>query len=377
MIRGGLMVGAVLVGAVLWEPGVSAQPANPLLEQVKAAWAKRQDAVRTLRMTWSSKSTVPKGAYTQSARRRKSTGEIPAKDTVRPGTGGLILDGKKARAFSQGAIWDGDEEAFLPCRRESAFDGERYTSFHQTEPGSPTAIIKRSDHNLAGDELPVWPVLVAVRGLDPVLAMEGMYLGAYTQARRTTVEGRGLIELTRPRNETRGEGRMLVDPNQAYAVQRVEHYTREGHPTYRFIISHVRVPDPAGEWLPERWSGILYGPGGKLFEQVEVVGQTREVNPMTSAADFEVALPPGTRVVDVSAGKREDYIAREGGAKREILPSELQASHEELVRTNTGDLAPATARHRSVWLAAGALLVLLSLGLLLRRSFRRRSNPAS
>lgn len=367
--------GAIVLGIALPTPlPVCAQDSDKLLAEVKGAWERRQNAIRSLRMSWRIKSVVPKGSIPQNGPRRGAKGVSPPQDTTHEGTGELLLEGKKARLTVHDAIWDNSLEKFLSCRMESGFEGKRFTRLLVPESLWPMATIQNANHNADGDNLAVWPILFCVRGLDRELAMRGMYFATYMEARRMQDNGGPVVELLRPRDETHGEARVQVDPSQGMAVRRVEVYDRQGNIAFRVSITHTPAAAEVG-WLPSRWTTQAYQPTRQLVKQTETVVTSVVLNPATTEGDFRIPFPPDTRVTDLSDTKA-DYIARADGTKRDILREERTAPHEELVKTNTGDLAPTSKSPSSwawLWVGLGFVFALLALVFARRKFDQKRS----
>lgn len=347
-----------------------AQPSDPTLDQARAAWEQRQAAVKTLRYRWTSKTFTPKGALNAMAPRRPNAPAnepMPKDDATHGGSGTLTLDGSKVRIQTNGVTFYGDANEFRPQRTDTSYDGRVVTALRHMQPGIPQGIIRKGSHNRDGDEVTVSPLMVSVRGLDPELAASG-HLGRYTEARVVPLDGRNMLEVTRPRTEKQGERKMWLDPKRDYAVHRIDSYTLKGLLTLRVTLSHSQVGTMPAVWLPHRWTVLSFIPADKLFKQIEVVADERSLNVVTTPDDFKITFPPGTRVHDETGSKPSEYLTREDGSNREILPSEFFAKHEDLARTNTGDLGPSPGRDRRRWLlGAGAVVTLVSAGVLLRR----------
>jgi hypothetical protein len=374
-ITSGVLLMAAIAASTL-DSVTAQQPTPPLLEQVRAAWARREEAVKTLRVSWESKRTTPKGVFTGSMPhldKSKPATPAPPQDTVHKGTGQLLLDGIKARFTNEEPVFNGSTGVFVPNRTESTFDESVFSQLILREDGIPQMTINTEKRNRDGWRVEISPVLAAVRGLKPDLVPD--HLGHFTQARSVAAAGRPLVELTRPRDETRGEQKLWVDPAADFSTVRVEQFDREGRLSSRLTATPGR--GPSGIWLPERWTFTKVKPDGKLYTQVEVTVQTCEVGVATSAADFQLVPPVGTRVYDTSGPTPRESITREGRPDRVILPSEKGNPNDLLAQTETGDLAPKTPISPWTWvvIVAGSMITLGSLGLLVRS--RRRRTPAS
>lgn len=386
MIRCGLVVVAILAATLAPQSLASAQQhsGEALLQQVRAAWEKRQNSVRTLRVTWTTTIITPKGALTGIVPPRPGqpnfSEDAPPTDMVQAGSGEMTLDGKNARITTRQPLWLVSKKEFVTHVRESVFDGKHFTRLTRYEPGWPQASVRNGDHNRDGDDMTVWPLLAAVRGTDPILTTKLMSLAAFTQAREGPSANRRFVQLVNPRDETRGEIRLWVDPGEDYSVQRAEVCDRDGNVAMRISVTSSRLAGPTSEWLPEKWSSAMYlgGKNQKLVKQVDAVATLREINGDPGDAVRPVTFPPGTRVFDESGSKPRDYVIREDGTEREILRGETPVPREVLLRTNTGDLLP---RQRSTWpgwvFRVGVVGVIVCVGLLVRRRWLRRSSATT
>jgi hypothetical protein len=359
----------VVVPAVALVPAepVSAQPADPVLAEIRAAWAKRQEFVRSARITWVHKSLHPKGSWGKKG---------PDKDVVDNGTGSLLIDGDKARLTIRDLIWTDPLGRFAPRHRESTFDGKEFVTFEHPVPERlkfPYAILHKGDRNEDFNFLDYKPLRVALRGLDPNLG--GSILERYTQVRRTVLDGRPVVELTEPRTEIRGESKVWLDPAQDYALRRFEDYVRTGEVFSR--INVVTVRDLSGQWLPMNWTVQLISAKGQLRRQTDITLREVVLNPPTSEADFRITFPAGTVVDDLremdpdGGGRRTSFLVRQDGSHRPIPRSEWQLPYEELVRSEPGELTGEVASwwksRRGLLTLAGSLVGLLFIAVLARR----------
>jgi hypothetical protein len=157
----------------------------------------------------------------------------------------------------------------------------------------------------------------------------------------------------------------------------MEQFDREGKLALRIVVTNTPSQAPISEWIPSNWTSSAFR-GNRLFQQVEVRTTSRELNITTTEDDFQIDLPSGTRVRDVSGSEKRDYITRDEGKKRDILPSELGASYDQLVQTETGDLAGSHSRRWQWFLVAlGAAVAIGVLGTLIWHRRRRESVPES
>lgn len=364
--------------------GLRAQPAQAgesekLLAEVKAAWEKRQAATKTIRMAWSGKTFTPKGARNLilPAGMVKDGKPRPPADATHDSKAILLLDDLKARYAEEEVLWSEPDFAFRPTRVDTGFIDGKSTAlrYHGTQKW-PDGIISKSEWNAYCVGLPTWAPCIAVRGQSSEV-MNGDGLSTFTLARRTVIEGKQLIEMIRPRNEYRGEIKMWVDAKQDYSAIRYETYHHKTGEVRQRVVATVQQHS-SGVWLPTRWVS-------SHFREKTLVGSTTstmttvEVGLGVTEDAFRIAFPTGTEVEDRSGEKRVNYILKDDGSQRVILPSEATASYEDLIKTETGALAPQKpaswiARNWWIWIATGIVLVLLAL-LLYRKARSSTSVP--
>ncbi|MCI0701623.1 MAG: hypothetical protein L0241_11125 [Planctomycetia bacterium] len=379
---------AVVTGCVVlavWlatsaEQPVSAQDSDKLLAEVRTAWENREAATKTIRMSWTLKTFTPKGGRNLMLpmHMTKDGKARPPADVTHDGKATLLLDGMKARYSQEDMVWSEGDFAFIPNRLDSGFaDGKsKALRYHGTQKW-PDGIIAKSKWNSYCNELPTWAPCIAVRGTSSQV-MSGEGLDAFTVARRTVVDGKNVVELTQPRTETRGEIKIWVAPQQEYSAVRYEGYhPKNGEVVLRMIATPQR--HHSGVWLPGTWVCSSFR-DKKLAYTTTATMTDVEVGLNVTDDDFQVAFPAGTEVEDRSGDKRVNYILKDDGNKRIILPSESSATYEDLLRTETGELAPGGRPSwfaRNWWVCVAGSVVLVLLALLLYRATRAPASGGS
>jgi hypothetical protein len=131
--------------------------------------------------------------------------------------------------------------------------------------------------------------------------------------------------------EPSGRFRVWVDPGRHYLPLRVEQV--KGNATLAQYDIEYRERS-AGEWLPSGASTVLPREDGFVLLRSRAVVTSCEKLASVNESAFVIDFPVGARVHD----QVDDtcYILRPDGERRVILPSELGASYESLVNTDTG-----------------------------------------
>jgi hypothetical protein len=366
------------------------QSDDRLLAEVRAAWDRRQGAVKTVRVVWTFQNFVPKGALDiqiplPTRPKGPHAGQPrPPADTTREGRAVLLMDGVKARLKLDDFVWTESEFEFVKRELDSTFDGTKSSKYSRLSGGtSAVGTVHKAAWNTDCD-VNTWPICMAFRGAHPNI-MDGRDIGKYGIARQTTLDGRRVIELTRERDETQGEGKLWVDPNQDYAAVRYDQYDRKGMLIYRIVMRNAKTD--SGIWAPSAWTTTVYW-SQKLVRNVQTVVREAAINVPTAEHDFIMVFAPRTHVVDYTGERSHEYIVREGKPPREILPSERGSDWVDLERTEPGDLARGgrarfLSRNRTpllvvaISLATGVLLVLLARRVLRSTSHRTGHSPQS
>lgn len=370
--------GLVVVGSAGWTAAWAADPPDPLLAEVRAAWEKRQKDANTVRVAWTWKDTTPKGAVSILFPFVKGADKgMPPADAVHDGSATLLLDGPRMRLEVDKFTWDAPTSSFQKKGERSAYDGNgRYTALNIYVVQSwPSGIIRKEKRNPDGDDIGMWPMKAGLRGTDSWV-MNREDLSVFTAARRTTLDGRPMVELVRERTEVRGEQKCWVDPAQDYAARRDDMYDRDGTLQQRITISTRK--DPSGLWIPSAWKAVIYR-DNKLVRAIDATLKEFAVNIPTSTEDFTVAFPVGTKVRDYTDElKPREYILREDKPAREVLPHERGAPYDDLVHMEAGDLSrderPSfLVRNRAALFVGGGLFTIALAVLVLRQARRPRA----
>ena len=367
-------VGLVLAGlaaALPAGPAVAGRQPDPVLGEVRAAWEKRQAATKTVRVAWEQTNFYPRGSVTAMAPVIKGEGgkPVPYEDATHRETASLLLDGPHVRFKDERMAWDEPSRQFQKTVSDLAYTNG--TNTRLSHPGAlpyPSATVNKTP-GAVGYDLTSWPPRAAFRGLDPGM-MNRLDFGIYTTARHATLEGRQLVELVRPRDESRGEVRLWVDPARDFAAHRYEEYDRGGKVQRRITVTHRR--HESGVWIPQGWTVLVYDEA-KLLRSTTAAVTALDVGPPTTADDFRIELPVGTKVVDTTGEGPKEYVVRADRSPREILPGEGRAPHEDQMTMEPGDLLPGgrpgfVARNWRWLLAAAGCAVAAAVVVAVRRN---------
>lgn len=377
---------AVGVGLGLRVAPLRAQP-SVTKETVIQAWKERQDRVKSARIEWTDRETVPRGYlstfYTSAGFGPKDLEEmgirpgsvVPPRDMTHDVASSVCLDGDKVRLEREDRQWSAEENAYLIFPLVSVSDGKLGKTLHtkggpQTPwPGAhiqPGVTGYMDGPYMTPVALAYRPFIRRMSPTDPnALALTG---------RRAVVNGKSCLELERhfPRSEV--VQRLWVDSSMNYAPVRLIFLSQDR--VNSKIDIHYRL-NRDGECLLEKWESMWFDHNGKLERANRVRVTKCEVNTAVQATEFDVAFPPGTVVSDATKGPRYQYIVKEGGRKRMIQGDELGASYEQLMNTSSGGASGNRESPLLSWPAILAAAVgLLAGALLVWRRMTARKHPA-
>ncbi len=343
--------------ATLPIPSVTAQDPDKLLSEVRQASEKRQASAQTAKITWTHRETLFKGSM--SVRfpppLTKASDIHPPQDATHEGSGIMLLNGDQARISRTSMVWHLSRKRFHKDQTESVIKGTQYTSLiHYGSQEWPQGRLSK-DGWRNDAEILIWPALMALRGVDDRVVREAG-IKSYTAARRLVVDGRPSVEITRERTETQGESKLLVDDSPGYPIRRIDTFQRDGNLATRIIIVANKTID--GLAYPVEWKISTFRNRTQL-DSTHVQVNSLDLHPTLTGGDFSLDFPVGTYVIDTQTNTMQEYIVREDGSKRVVLPEERGAGYHALVNSETGGLAGGSS-----WGSRGSLLLTIVGGLL-------------
>lgn len=370
-----ILSSGALIGLWIAAPPAAGQESEQLLAEVRAAWAKREQAAQNLTVKWHQEELVTKGGISRVAPDFAKGEVMPPQDTKLSGRGELYFAGADCRASLDCPVWSVVDKRFnrgvmdaalksgvLKTRDRTRADA---TSKHSS---TPTGAISEEGWGSWGAGS-AWPVTLIYRGTTAQGQLANIDI--YGLARRTRSGTTTMIELVRERTERRGEARLLVDPTRDYLPTRSESFDRDDKLQSRFVIRSKS--DARFGWVPESWE-ITKFQENQLVRTVSCrIDELRIGGPVPDGV-FDIAYEPGTYVSDMTGDKPRDLIIRDGKEPREVLPEEQGASYQRLIETEVGDLVPGarpSVFRKYGWVIASAV-GLVVVALLTRRALKAR-----
>lgn len=370
--------------AIGWQTGLCvAQEGKPTIEQILQVWMNRQKKVSSARFELSCEQTIPKGSVSYHEEEGLSEDLAPSRiqpprDYMVRGTTKVTFSGEKLRYFCKDQAWNPSDKQLYAREYLDVFDGrlaKNLISPVSTSENYPMGNIAKAKVSQSALQFSLFPLILTFRGNHPQF-YHG--LGKFRIFRRdVAIAGHPCLELVSGQSGERGEpaalssqGRyevLFLDKERDYVVLRKMTFVNN-KATWHLDVAYVR-DDTAG-WVPQSWEYLIRAPENNQLLESERITVTRyEMNPLVAESEFDISFPPGTRVVDDSAGTEIQYVIREDGEKGRGLPSAVDPTYEALQRA-------ASRSNRLVLLGFWTMLFFLAFGgwIWLRR-FRHRNQP--
>lgn len=353
----------------------ASQPPATTHEQIRSASGARREALSIVRVRMEYKETIPKGAYSKQLPPALAQGDDqqPPVETINGGTCTLAFKGSKGRVSRENMVWHVSQKRFNKGRTDSIIDSKQFKSLVKYGGQEwPTGRISNEGWTTESDMI-LWPLLLALRGDDKNVLGSAVLDG--TEAIRTIVgQGRSLVEVTRNRDEQRGDRKLLLDLAQDYCPTRFESYGRGGDLVSRAAV--VQTRSAKSTWIPTKWVVSDFS-GTSLLRHVEVSVTQLDLDNIADS-DLELDFPVGTYVTDASKAKREEYIIKES-TKRVVLPEERNAGYQRLFMSETGDFRTQSSK-MPLWgwilSSIGAIAILIAC-IWTYRTWKPRQSPSS
>ena len=367
-------------------PAASAQDVRPsgdadVQSAVLEAFRRRQEKVRAFRFEW--KETTIAGESLKEADhqpRPKSAEEAAIYDIEKrfrvaylvDKTYRLIVDDKRVRFDEDSTRRSrGEAETMVPYKRLAAYDGEVGTELTaQSSSEYPLGAIEAADLTSGFEFVGSIPLVLAYRGSDWTRA-QFLASGQPLNVRSGVlgeVDCRILRSASTQTNPLAYE--IWVDPARDFLVLRFVKYI-DGKLTSKTDISYVE--DAEHQWVPSAWKRSHWNTKQRLRFTVHAKVIDYAINPPIDASTFTIEFVPGTYVYDRRS--KEQYIAREGGGKRIVLPSEWKAgaTYEQLLNSET----PGTRRISTLFvIVLSSLLIVVVVVLIVWRRFGKSSRAS-
>ncbi len=343
------------------------------LEAAKAAWQRRNDLVRSVRVTLSEDVTIHRGYYVAlyEGLPRAEGGKdlVPVQDVHDSHPSTLTISNNNFKYAYSGKQWSSARQRMEPLDYiaistrdvrsfffdDSSHSGRRPQLSLSDRPNSDELLLK------------LIPLMLALRSGQPNHRKLADYM---LTGEIVVVEGRDCVELITGSQKGKAEY-MYLDPKRDWTVRRIDGYTN-GKLTRRITAEYAA--DPVAGWLPSAWSYVTRAPDGTPLESGKLSAKY-EVNVEIPDNEFTPKYPPGTFVVDDRKGPRKETVSiiKQDGSPGVELPLSQRPTDEQLLRANE----PPRKRTWRYWLLAGTVLVLGMATLLWYRRRRRAADSGT
>jgi hypothetical protein len=301
---------------------------------IRRAWAKRQDTIRSAHFQWTSTHSHAPGSIRPAA--LSPTGQEEPKQPftfVDPAVA-LWVDGAKFRYQHEQCNYAARMAQRPVSQYTSTFDGDvsaDFTSVGSYEHGTGI-ICSAPTYNDLGD-IHLWAVLLWCRPMHPGILDAGSL--RVVKGASDLKEGRNLVLVASPSSASTSAARLWLDPSRGFTIDR---YTalNQGKPSIELSITYAA--HKVHGWVPSAWTIKTLSRDGTIMTNVESAVTHCAVNEYIPPDTFRLRFPPDTIVADRRA--QQDYLVLSDGGRRVITKGERMLSFDldALKRTRTGEL---------------------------------------
>jgi hypothetical protein len=349
-------------------------PPQVTIETLYKALRNRENRIRSFEFSWTEAITVSKGGFTEVTphQQNKSKDPQPPQNTTYDAAYRLVVDGGMVRCEGKvlmetptgGGLIDGTFilkeglwKSFRPKGPDTPYPngliapGELYSQTQNTQmaPHLMPLIIVLRPFRYAGIIFDRFPTRYSVVSGKQVL------------------RGRQCTVIREKGERHSGLYNMLwLDNERDYIPVRFCRFTDE---KVSIQIDYFQWASVQSEWLPIEWKRTLTS-GDTVNRSTLAVVQNRSINHAIDGNEFTLDFPVDTLVSDVrNPNKKENYIVREGGQKREISSRELVAAetYEQLLKSEDSQFGGVSRLLIFVFV----LLILLLSGLYFWKNWRK------
>jgi hypothetical protein len=336
---------------------------NVTVEQVRAAWERRRESIRSFQYECELEEYLVKGSLNNVVEpSNKPRGkDVPNEDLILHSTIAFALSGSKIACCEEGEQWDEDSGSIEIRKFRSTFDGiQNKTLFDE----APLAEALVDSGGKAADALTVDVNLIAIwLAYSPADLLQR--LGCNSDRMRVSDlhgfrDGHNCVELSMPRRNPAWRALVCVDPSRDYVPLQ---FTMKKDDVLRSDRSIQYVRDEQVGWRVSAWHEKRFNTSGGLERSSSGEVKRFSINQPLGDEVFRFQFPEGTHVVEGHGDTAKYYIALGDGKKREIARKEFGVSLRE---------RPDGTPWIRFTLAAVGVVVILALVLVLRWRHERR-----
>ena len=311
--------------------------AEVTIAEIESHWRAREKELPSLKLDWTESRFHRKGAFTD---RRSPFGEgeggtWPAEDTVVEFKRSLLYDRGRLRFHDDGRYLsptpDG-RRAFLRIQTTRTWNLWEFRMFQDRENWYNPGQIS-SDHRDIHEDAQFRPPILACW---PLGAANGIRLNAYRVGRTFSLGPTELLVLEKARRmEHDSDAELWVEKAAPFLLVRARGYSGmllSSELTIEYVLAANQ------QAYPQTWKRILFAEDGGYEMTAEANVTSHDFKPKVDDRDFYIEFPPNTWVRDRRPGEPTQYILREDGSRRVILPEDLRrgATCQDLLETESG-----------------------------------------
>jgi len=345
-----LLPGVLLCGA---NKGNCSPPGPPAtVESVIQAWERRQSAVRSFQFSWEATQWWDRGRVPGAVSGATSAKEaLPDAMSYKTRTTFAMDAQGRTRHEAHAMSWNSEVNRLVPTTSIEVCDGRIRRRFSPEGPTNrfegvgeiPCGLIDQ-DVASVGQLVYLLPIRLVFRPFDQRIGN--------IDRRKLVVTGRhGVADGCTCLVIEQGDQTFWVDPNRSFIPLR--NFRSNRGVAVRQVDIHYSEDKEWG-WIPTAWTIMLLNPkDGKLTGSTVGKVTDYKINPPLPEGTFEITFPPGTWVRDLV--KNENYILREGAARRPVLAGEWDGRNYEQIRDSE---PPGLSSGWKVFIASVSVLVL-------------------
>lgn len=340
------------------------------VDEITAAWRKREDQFKSYRVEWIETRTDVKGSIRIPRQPEKL---FPPQDTTFKNRLTLVVDNERSRFEFDGSQWTDRSDELDSRKYVSLFDGNVGQTYHAQvgDVEYPSGSIRAEKANMEATAGTFRPLGWFYRPLTPRMGgfhSESLHPTPNT-GRIDDVECR-IVEV-RDGNVT---GRpplwsLWVAPDRDFVILRAEKHSFNGRARTQFDIRY-RTSQNHG-FLVAEWSYNRQREN-KLVQQFDIEVVSQNVNPPVPDDAFDLEFPVGTWVTDLRSTPEKQVIVRKG-VDRPVYRSEAGTPYKKLRDTDPpgGPYREASTWDTIAWVGLASLM-LLATGVFIVIRARRR-----
>lgn len=342
------------------------------IDEIKAAWKRRQDELPTLRLEWKESRFYQKGSFDGPF--SGSGRSEPPEDVTVEFQRALLFDRGRIRITDAGkylaSTLEG-ERGFLDTNRTIAWNRTEARVLFERDETYDRGIVALGAQEAYRDAQ-FRPPLIACW---PLRSRSGIGIDAYRIAEHIILDAQDIVVLEKAQRAG-ADGELWLQAEPPYLLIRTVSFAGT-EPAKQTEIEYAH--DPNRGWYPSGWKYVAFGEVGYSMAADATVTAV-DFTPTIEESDFEIDFPVGTWVSDrTQAGAATQYIQRSDGNRRMILEEELRrgARYQDLAATDAGGgfrgAADRQTRSWYPWTIALAVIVLCLLAYAVRFNRRYRA----